>query len=120
MRSGRWSPNVSRSDAEAFEAVALDGVRAQELPALVGVHVGAGAQPMGDGARVGPGAVGVRIVGLEQDVLEPDLAATAQAVHVVEHAAPHATADDLARLAIEVDAAGVATLGHDVHALELV
>src|SRR3954470_23034484 len=74
---------TSDRDAEALEPVALDGVRTEEAPALVSVHRRALAQPVSDGTRVGPGAVGVGVVGLEQDVLQADLVAAAQPVHVV-------------------------------------
>src|SRR5688572_33751 len=59
-------------DAEAVESVRPDGVPAQELLALLGVHLGTGAQPVRDGAGVRPRAVRVRVVGFEQQRVDPD------------------------------------------------
>src|SRR5581483_773979 len=92
--SGRSSPSAhpsrrrrgSGSDAEALEAIAVDRVLAHEAGALLGVHPRRLAQAVRDGARMGPCAVGVRVVALEQQVLDADLVAAAQRVRVVEDA----------------------------------
>src|SRR5438876_10465582 len=90
----RWSsmcrsPRLSVRDVEALQAVAIDRVASHQAVALVGVHVGLGEKIGGDSARIGPGAIAVRIVDLEQNALETDDVATAQAVQVVEDAAEH-------------------------------
>src|SRR5579864_9404756 len=85
----RWAG--SGGDAPALEAIALDGVAPQQPCALLGAHPRRVAQAVGDGAGVGPGPVGVRVVALEQDPVEADLVAAAQGVLVVE-AAPIAAA----------------------------
>src|SRR6516165_7621492 len=59
-------PASSRGNAEAVESIARDGVAAKEHGALAGVHSRFGAQAVGDATRVRPRAVGVRVVGFEQ------------------------------------------------------
>src|SRR6516162_9649294 len=82
-------PASSRGNAEAVESIAADGVATEEHGALAGVHPRFAAQAVGDGTRVRPGPVGVRVVALEQKVLHPDLVAAAQPVDVVEDAPEH-------------------------------
>ena len=62
------SPRLSVRDAEAVEAVAVDGVAPQQAVALVGVHAGRGEQ-VGGRPRASAGNVPsvCGIVGLEQD-----------------------------------------------------
>src|SRR5579864_5718212 len=91
--SGRSSPSAqparwadSGGDAPALEAIALDGVAAQQPGALLGAHPRRVAQAVGDGAGVRPGPVGVGVVALEEQPVEADLVAAAQGVLVVEDA----------------------------------
>ena len=95
--STTWPPRITRScmvtpraDAEvAVEAVAADGVAAHERVGLVVVEPG-GRHDLLDGlARVRPGRVAVRVVGLDHDLAHADLVPHGEAGLVVEDAAEH-------------------------------
>src|SRR5579875_1362333 len=82
----------SFADTETLEAITGDGIAAQQHRTFVSVQSGLPAQPMGDRAGVRPGAVGVRVVRLEKDLLHTDLLAAPKAVQVIEDAPVDAAA----------------------------
>ena len=82
---------------------------------------GARAEPVGDVARLGPGAVGVRVVGLEEDVLEADrvAAVAARAGRRTRSPTPGPCTISLGARS-SVHAAGRRLRADDVHPLEQV
>src|SRR4051794_21992524 len=88
--TGRSADRGIRSlrDAESLEAVALDRIAAQEGVTLFGIHPRTLAEPVRDRPRVRPGAITVRIVGLEKNRPETDRVPAVEAVLVVENTTP--------------------------------
>src|SRR3954469_22670444 len=81
---------VLLGDAHSFEAERLDGVAADELVDLVVAEAGLRTDLLGDLLRPRERGVGVRVVGLEADLVHADDVAVPQPDLVVEDAAVHA------------------------------
>ena len=83
MSSGALS---SLGDAEPFKAVGRNGIAAQHGVALLRVHASCREQFTGDLARMGERAIAMRVIGLEQDLINADIVTALQTVQVVEYA----------------------------------
>ena len=94
QRLGRVEEGTTTSDfdAEALQAVRVDRVTAEHGLTFLRVHAGLGEQLVRDLARVGERAVGMRVVGLEEDRAEADVVSAAEPVEIVEHATEHMAA----------------------------
>src|SRR5699024_59070 len=101
--------SASFGDPEPLEAERPDGVAPEGRVGLLGVHAGGGGQPVGDLEGLGPGAVGVRVVGLEEDRAHADRFPGVQTVLIVEDAAEDPALDVAARRIREIDVADAVT-----------
>src|SRR6266702_4971106 len=115
MRSTPSLPAVQRGLGKRANRCAASGAR--EVEDFTGIQlddpvrflVGHAGQRRGDPlAAVGPVAVGVRVVDLDADAVDPDLVAVLDAEFILDVAAPEVLFEQVARPGVEVDGLVVA------------